>query len=64
MSLNLSETTAIDALRDELSRRIDSQTHTLAPRLNTICTFLSVLVATILFGFVFLAAVLYEALNR
>ncbi|MDE0165197.1 MAG: hypothetical protein OXL36_08890 [Bryobacterales bacterium] len=51
------DNTAIDALRVEIGRRIDSQTRTL-------CTFLSIATAAILVGFAMLAAVLYEAFDR
>ena len=64
MNKNPLNTTAIDALRDELTSKIDWQTDRLSANLDLICTCLGIIAVTLFGGFLCLSAVLYAALNR
>ena len=64
MSPESSGNDAIDALRDELCRRIDSQTAQIAGRLDSLCTFLGIATVAMLLSSVLLAAVIYGAFDR
>ena len=55
---------ALNALPDELSRKIDWQTERLSARLLHLSTVLGIIAVTIFGGFLVLAMVLYVALNR
>ena len=49
---------------DMISRRIDLQTDRLSSELDSLCTLLMIVAASIFVGFMSVAAVLYAALNH
>ena len=64
MSPESSGDPAIDALREDLGRRIDRQTNQIAGRLDSLCTFLGIATVAVLLSSVLLAAVVYGAFDR